>query len=303
MAELDTRLQLWKDNIPPRLQLDRANPPAPTYTSAEEMDKDIGASGPGFENHIYQLQALALALAYENARILVHRPLLSYKMITRNPNSMGSHMSLQACRDAALSTSRLGLMPIFTMASDTYATAFIGMHTFTAGVTVCILASIEPLTLQSQQSKIGLNQLMSMQMSLKAKSGFAAQGLDILKRLTRLVMKKEMQEILNPRPTQPTVNDVSEPAAGPAFPGINESMPFDYVEDPTMSQALYDFDQGVFSYTSVIVQANRAAISTNLPNELSEGALFSDMGSHGFAQEQAWIWGFDNLINFHVNNL
>lgn len=303
VAELDTRLQLWKDNIPPRLQLDRANPPAPTYTSAEEMDKDIGASGPGFENHIYQLQALALALAYENARILVHRPLLSYKMITRNPNSMGSHMSLQACRDAALSTSRLGLMPIFTLASDTYATAFIGMHTFTAGVTVCILASIEPLTLQSQQSKIGLNQLMSMQMSLKAKSGFAAQGLDILKRLTRLVMKKEAQEILNPRPTQPTMNEVSEPAAGPAFPGINESMPFDYVEDPTMSQALYDFDQGVFSYTPVIVQANRAAISTDLPNELSEGALFSDMGSHGFAQEQAWIWGFDSLINFHDTNL
>ena len=303
VAELDTRLQLWKDNIPPRLQLDRANPPAPTYTSAEVMDKDIGASGPGFENHVYQLQALALALAYENARILVHRPLLSYKMITRNPDSMGSHMSLHACRDAALSTSRLGLMPIFTLASDTYATAFIGMHTFTAGVTVCILASIEPLTLQSQQSKIGLNQLMSMQTSLKAKSGFAAQGLDILKRLTRLVMKKEMQEILNPRPTQPTMNEVSEPAAGPAFPGINESMPFDYVEDPTMSQALYDFDQGVFSYTPVIVQANRAAISTDLPNELSEGALSSDMGSHGFAQEQAWIWGFDNLINFHDNNL
>lgn len=247
VADFDTRLQQWKSNIPPRLQLDSANPPAPTYTSVEEMDQDIGASGPGFENHIYQLQALALALAYENARILVHRPLLSYKMITRNPDSTGSHMSLQACRDAALSTSRLGLMPIFTLASDTYATAFIGMHTFTAGVTVCILASIEPLTLQSQQSKIGLNQLMSMQMSLKTKSGFSAQGVDILKRLTRLVMKKEMQEILNPRPTLQRLNEVSEPAAEPGFPGINESLPFDYVEDPAMSQALYDFDQGVFS--------------------------------------------------------
>lgn len=83
VAELNTRLQQWKSNIPPRLQLNSANPPATTYTSVEEMDKDIGASGPGFGNHIYQLQALALALAYENARILVHRPLLSYKMITR----------------------------------------------------------------------------------------------------------------------------------------------------------------------------------------------------------------------------
>lgn len=44
------------------------------------------------------------------------------------------------------------------------------------------------------------------------------------------------------------------------------------------------------------------AISTEVPNELTEGALFSDMGS-GFAQEQAWIWGFDNLIDFHDNNL
>lgn len=53
-----------------------------------------------------------------------------------------------------------------------------------------------------------------------------------------------------------------------------------------------------FPKPPVIVQANRAAISTDVPNELTEGALLSDMGS-GFAQEQAWIWGFDNLINFH----
>ena len=96
-------------------------------------------------------------------------------------------------------------------------------------------------------------------MSLKAKSGFAAQGVDILKRLTRLVMKKEMQEILNPRPTPERLNEVSEPAEPGILPGINESMPFDYVEDLAMSQALYDFDQGAFSILPVIMQANHAS--------------------------------------------
>lgn len=52
------------------------------YESLEDVGRDIGALGPRLEKHIYQLQALSLQLAYENARILVHRPLLSYRPAT-----------------------------------------------------------------------------------------------------------------------------------------------------------------------------------------------------------------------------
>jgi hypothetical protein len=156
---LDDRLQKWKAEVPDNLRLTQSTPP--TYSSAEEMDRDIGASGPGFEIHVYQLQALALLLAYENARILVHRPLLTYRttvarergaaILSDLSSGKTSYLSLQACRDAAMNTSYLGDSRIFSLAADTYAAAFMSIHTFTAGVMLCVLASIEPLTPESLQ--------------------------------------------------------------------------------------------------------------------------------------------------------
>lgn len=268
---LDTRLQQWKTEIPDALQLNHSRIAAATYNSAEDMDRDIGASGPVFETHLYQLQALALELAYENARILAHRPLLTYRTISHSQADQQSdshsssdplQVSLQACRDAALKTSEIDSAPIFSLAADTYAAAFIGIHTFTAGVTLCILASIEPLGPQSYQSKLGLRRLLSMQGHLKSRSHalIAAQGVEILERLARLAMEKELKVMLTsseatrPEPCASTGNerDMREAGSSPsdargwdmAGTTLNERVTFDYVEDPAVSQALCDLDQG-----------------------------------------------------------
>jgi hypothetical protein len=263
VSALDDRLRRWNAEIPDLLQLTHSSIPGPSYTSAEEMDRDIGASGPKFESHIYQLQALALKLAYDNAKILVNRPLLAYKTIPPTDSEIDDthparnplRLSLQACRDAALSTSEIEVTSVFSLAADTYATAFIGIHTFTAGVMLCILTSIEPLSPQSYQSKTGLRRLLSMQAHLKSRSHstLAAQGLEILERLTKLLMEKELKEMLTSgiegqsgshvgasreQVTQDIIeSDQDEPP--------NEGNIFNYIQDPAMSQALYDFDQGV----------------------------------------------------------
>lgn len=266
---LDDRLQKWKAELPDNLRL---NPSTPTrYSSVEEMDCDIGASGPGFESHIYQLQALALSLAYENARILIHRPLLTYRTrlggdhklgSLRDPSRKASHLSLEACRDAAMNTSNLGESLIFLLAADTYAASFISIHTFTAGVMLCVLTNVDPLAPESHQSKIGLRRLLKMQAHLKSKSRspLSEQGLDILERLTRLVMEKELKEILNPRnelssqfqgneaPAHGHPQDLGE--SEPKNHGETEEAPqeaglAEFVEDKTVSQALFELDQGM----------------------------------------------------------
>ncbi|CAI7635735.1 unnamed protein product [Penicillium pancosmium] len=308
VSRLDDRLREWKKEIPGAL-----NPStnAASYASVEEMDYDIGASGPRFEQHIYQLQALSLELAYENARILLHRPLLAYRVIPRadteneTPSTNPLHFSLTACRDAALHTSNLAESPIFLLAADTYAAAFIGIHTFTAGVMLCILTSIEPLSPQSHVSKMGLRRLIKMQTHLKSRteSTLASQGLEILERLTRLVMEKELKEMLAsnsvaeqiPRSTTHRIestiygNVAQAPTQGQdqvaEFPESiqNEEM-FDFIQDPAMSQALLDFDQ--------VLSGN----DINVPLD----PLFPDLAGpgNGFTQEQAWIWGMDNLQRF-----
>ncbi|OJJ30442.1 hypothetical protein ASPWEDRAFT_177097 [Aspergillus wentii DTO 134E9] len=344
VSEFDSRLRKWNEEIPPKLQLQSGVNAEVSYSSPEELDRDIGASGPRFEIYIFQLQALALKLAYENARILVHRPLLSYKLVSKandpmpenSTNTSGEHpdpfrLSLQVCRDAALSTSEVVSMPIAELVSDTYAAAFVGIHTFTAGITLGILSSIEPLTPQSHEAKNGLHKLMAIQTKLKNRSTLAAQGLEILQRLTRHVMEKELNAML----------DVSKPitssaVAGASATGSNSSHPdniphatnglqqstsqqvvrediehashipptgkpfndgvisdnnnqfFQYAEDPTLSQAVYDFDQAISTQDH--------PFQPELEEPPVDPSLFWPSANDGFAAlEQAWIWGLDNF--------
>ncbi|EXJ85482.1 hypothetical protein A1O1_05846 [Capronia coronata CBS 617.96] len=224
VAELDDRLRKWQEELPHRLRFeDVAQVTRSNYLQVGEIDSDIGASGEKFENHIFQLQALALKLAYENARILVHRPLLSYKITTPSipPEESGRSLegpqpfsqetdpfshSVRVCRDAALQTSRVGSHLAFSWVSISYAAAFSSMHLFTAGVTLCIMTSLEPLSLQAHESKIGIHRLMAMQLSLKETSIMAAQGLAILQQLAGLTLQKEMNQMFNlenPKPPCP----------------------------------------------------------------------------------------------------
>jgi hypothetical protein len=93
--------------------------------------------------------------------------------------------------------SKIALSPIVDLVSGTYAAAFVSMHTFTAGVTLSILGSTDPLNLQSGEVKFGLHQLMVIQEKLKSGSVLAAQGLGILQRLARLVVEKELNMMLD----------------------------------------------------------------------------------------------------------
>lgn len=202
-SELDSKLKQWSSEVPKELHLkvEAFNPPA--YESINDLDRDIGASGPRFETHIFQLQSLNLWLAYENAIILIHRPLLYYRLIPRelSNDSYGSdpfRSSFRACRDAALRTSQIASMSILDLASNTYAATFIGIHTFASGLTLGILSSMELFTPSSLQMKLGLQNLLFVQMKLKERSDLCAQGLDLLKRLIKHIMDKELSAMLDP---------------------------------------------------------------------------------------------------------
>ncbi|CAK7228833.1 hypothetical protein SCUCBS95973_007012 [Sporothrix curviconia] len=215
VAELDRRLSAWYDDVPPELRLDVASPPSaanspsasmasPGYASLDEIDRDISASGPKFASYIYGLQRLSLNLAFENTRILLHRPLLSHEMgiLPRQPSLASTattadpfRPSIETCRAAALQTAAVGSSSSFAYANTTFAAAFFDMHLFTAGVTLCILTSLEPLSLRAHEAKMGVRSLMAMQAALQESCIMAAQGLGILKKLITLVLQKETEEM------------------------------------------------------------------------------------------------------------
>lgn len=298
---LDARLQKWSQSLPVRLSFNEA---IKNSTSSLPISSDCR-----FEDHLFQLQALALKLAFENARILVYRPLLSYRRVaTTHETSQRSvtedkqatdpfQTSIQICRDAAFQVSLLGSLPIFQQVADTYAVSFVSQHLFTAGLTLSILTSLEPLSRESHESKMGLRRLMEMQTQLKSKSIIAEQGFEILKTLMSLLLEKEAKRLLDfetkgtddqislnaqhlvplPRSAHPadiqasdqsTVSpmDISKdnltgialPANSPSLVDDENVLRFDIGEDPSMIQALFNFEQGEIStsYAPVRIFAN-----------------------------------------------
>lgn len=118
------------------------------------------------QRHLFRVQALALKLAFENARILIHRPLLPYKASTVVPASNNttvvqptndtSRAPIELCHDAALEIANITSIPQFQDVTGTYAASFVALHLFTAGVTYSIITTLEPLSREAFESKMGL---------------------------------------------------------------------------------------------------------------------------------------------------
>ncbi|CAG9984787.1 unnamed protein product [Clonostachys byssicola] len=204
---LNTELVEWYDDLPPKLKMGRLS-----GLPVSEAGGDLANPTPShisFDEKLFKLQALALKLAFENARILIHRPLLLRKdgekrrspPSTTIPTAPSSPESLSAysrtCHDAALQISWAGQRRIFRDASTTYALNFIALHLLTAGVTLGIMTSLNPLSQESFEAKLGIRRIMEMQVSLKPDSIVADQGLQILRKLFLLVMKKETHSMLD----------------------------------------------------------------------------------------------------------
>ncbi|CVK85020.1 uncharacterized protein FMAN_01942 [Fusarium mangiferae] len=191
VAVLKERLQEWHGNLAPKLKFDSHD-----SLSDLQVTRDRERTGQEFENHLFRLQALSLKLAYENAKILIHRPLLSFRLATStststvNSNTDPFRRAMQECREAALHISKITSTPYLLEASETYAVAVVSLHLLTAGVTLCISITVDPFASNSAEAISGIRQLMQVQDLLKDRSIVAAQSLDITKRLMGLVTAK-----------------------------------------------------------------------------------------------------------------
>ena len=146
---------------------------------------------------IYGLQALLLQLAYDNALILIHRPILALrKSALRSASQDVYRRSVNACWEACLRISNIGRHHIFNQNSQVHAISQIGIHLFTAGVLLSAFAGSEPLSRMAWEAKQGLNRAIRMQRQLRTKTVVSGQSLSILETLTREVLKKEEKAIL-----------------------------------------------------------------------------------------------------------
>ncbi|KAM0559929.1 hypothetical protein ACHAPJ_003879 [Fusarium lateritium] len=330
VTALSQKLLEWNRGLPSKLEF---------RTSDKDLTPDYQTTGnsnlskQAFEDHLFRLQALSLKLTYENARILIHRPLLSFKMVHSPSLAQGDaparadpfRLAMNECRDAALQISQVAATPYLQKASETYALAFVSLHLLTAGVTLCISISLDPLSHNSFESRLGMRRVMQVQNLLKDKSIVAAQGLDITKKLMSLVMTKEVDAMFETEPPSTVV----EPArtSTPVHAGQGEvtarssregseqrtvslgpDVPIRTSLDP---QPVVDMNDTTDAGTMTFEGRNFDFCENNFLNEaLLEyeqatsfpfaGDMFNDQDDAGisnpsFEQNQGWIWGWNFL--------
>lgn len=283
ISSLDRKLRNWYENVRPILHLDDVESKQPAYASPEAVAQDVGGSGERFERHVLQMQAVTLKLAFENAIIMTHRPLLSFRSArTFQPHTgqaeIGTEMhnpyksSIERCRKAALNTATIGSFSAFDEALDTYAVSFFGIHVFTAGVVLCLIASFEPMTSQAHEAKAGIQKLMAMQRKLQERSVVAAQGLKILEKVVALVINKELQEVLGySKPnglTSHCWNDEAPPAS------------------ETHTGPKQKNDPEVYGVDDNTVKDNQSGSQGFVPNGAGKSNRQTDMGDPSLSQSQ-----------------
>ncbi|KAL9574027.1 hypothetical protein ACKAV7_001803 [Fusarium commune] len=314
---LNRRLQEWHGNLAPKLRFDSHD-----SLLDVQVTNDRERTGRDFEDYLFRLQALSLKLAYENAKILIHRPLLSFKMAsstsadTTTSKTDPFQLAMQECKEAALQISKVASTPNLLEASETYAIAVVSLHLLTAGVTICISMTLDPLTSNSVEARSGIRQLMQVQTLLKDKSIVAAQSLDITKRLMGLVMAKACNarpetEIVSSAYPEVPQRDGSESNSTAPERGCSGQAPMpetnvDLNSPPAVNNGSITDTLGMsLSDQDITVYADTSLNDTLLEYEQEASRLFtgditydpgdSILDNPFLEQNQGWIWSWNFL--------
>ncbi|KAG4264837.1 tall aerial hyphae-4 [Fusarium proliferatum] len=314
---LNRRLHEWHGNLTPKLKFDSHDSLSDTTAT-----RDRQRTGHDFENYLFRLQALSLKLAYENARILNHRPLLSFRLASSTSADTATskadpfRLAMQECREAALQISRVASTPYLLEASETYAVAVVSLHLLTAGVTLCISITLDPFASGSTEEISGIRQLMQVQNLSKDRSIVAAQSLNITKRLMDLVMAEAGNDRPETAPVSSAHSDVppgegsknSSTAPDRRYSGQGSILTtnMDLNSPPTgnngsitdtLSMSYADQDITVCADASVedtILQYEQAA-SLLFTGDITYDAGDSFLDNPFLEQNQGWIWSWNFL--------
>lgn len=199
VQQINQKLLEWEASVPPQLR------PKSFVSNSHHTDKSTDPV-----TKIFQLQALALQLSYDNIQLILHRPLLVYngvlllgRRIDAAPPLREAHrdqdarfwgVSKELCWKSALRTACIDEYPsILKQARNFHAARYVGIQTFTAGVMLGIFALSKPFSGQAQEAKRAIGRLIKMPKLFGYQTTISDQTGRILERLLRLVLGEELK--------------------------------------------------------------------------------------------------------------
>jgi hypothetical protein len=199
---LDARLRTWHESLPTLLKsITPANSEKEILNSVQFADPQEAEQAARLIRHLF-LQAITLHVTYDDILILLHRPLLEYKMSSHKDASVQSApkntdpfiYSFNVCMAAAL---RISKTPADKLEYD-MPLALICMHMFTAGVILCIPATINPFSYLAHEAKGGVVRIIRMHKRVTRQTPVAQQSCSLLEELMKVVLKRELDMVLQP---------------------------------------------------------------------------------------------------------
>jgi hypothetical protein len=212
VKDIHQQLIDWDHSIPPELRLG-------SFSATVDEGTPVPIS------KMFQLQALALQLSYDNIQLLLHRPLLAYtygschSMLSETPavdsstqipldNTKSNRRTLcsdddfyettrSQCWQSSMRTSLIGNHPaVLREARNSHAAAYVGIQTFAAGVMLAMFALLDPLCDEARDAKTGIARLIETSKSIGGRASIIDQCGRILEGLLRLILTEEINSML-----------------------------------------------------------------------------------------------------------
>lgn len=265
VRSIHERLESWAASLPAELKL--------AELEKFEDESEISTT--------FRLQALVLQSAYHNTKILLHRPLLACK-IDQLPRMSASAirkavtLSKNQCWVSAIRTSELAQYESRIRAAlGSYGATYMGMHLFTAGMMLSVVALADPMSDKVLDAKHAMARIIRMTRGLECESILASQSSIILEELVRLILSKEMEAILGEKRNNPVQATMSSKLDS----GISHG------------NTLMSFDESEVQSHTIPVELNQApgAIDTSPSYFTTDGNDLQDQVSTG----DPWWDGID----------
>ncbi|OQE42890.1 hypothetical protein PENCOP_c003G00088 [Penicillium coprophilum] len=141
-------------------------------------------------SNIMILQAASLQITYDNALILVHRPLLQYSVNTATWSSSMATSVQTSLHVAVEAASRISRFPVHLFQNH-YSLSFINFHLFTAGVILCLVPPAKPFSQTAQEAKVGVLRIIRACRAMRDKDRAAKATEEILVELLKVTTTRE----------------------------------------------------------------------------------------------------------------
>lgn len=228
IRDIDVALQEWEMTLPQTLRLHDENYRPETFGICDRDWRTL------------QAQAMTLEVAYNCALILVHRPLLHYRLghECRSCCPDPFQYSAETCWNAALRISRLyeRFPDVLLRLRETAACSYFVMQLMPTGVVLAMMAVSDFRAARSYEAKTAISRIIKIQTVLREETPMAETGGVLQRELLKAVMLEELDSLCDPvsRPDpehgsslaadsvmQPLPNGCSTATRAPETPAVN----------------------------------------------------------------------------------